>query len=199
MAADPHPERSELTTGLLLAAYSEGFFPMGDELGELDWHNPDPRAVFPLEDLRPNARFRRFLRNSGLRCTIDADLEKVMQSCATVHGDPQIPEEMIAAYTALHRLGHAHSVESWADEELVGGIYGVSIGAAFFGESMFSLVPNASKAAFFHLAVHLRECGFTLFDSQYLNDHTASLGAIEIPRSKFLKRLHSAVQRPTSF
>ena len=199
MADDPHPKASGLTTGLLLAAYSEGFFPMGDEEGQIEWHNPDPRAVFPLADLKPNARFRRFLRNSGLRCTIDADLEKVMQSCATVHGDTWITEEMIAAYTALHRLGHAHSVESWADAELVGGIYGVSIGAAFFGESMFSLVPNASKTAFFHLAEHLRECGFTLFDSQYLNDHTVSLGAIEIPRTVFLERLQDAIQRPATF
>lgn len=199
MAADPHEEGSGLTTGLLLNAYSEGYFPMGDEEQWIRFHNPDPRAVFPLEGLKPNTRFRRFLRNSRLRCTIDADFEKVMRHCATVHGDTWITEEMIAAYTALHRIGHAHSVETRAGDELVGGIYGVSIGAAFFGESMFSLVPNASKAAFHHLAEHLRQRRFTLFDTQYLNHHTASLGAIEIPRSDFLERLQDAIQRPTSF
>src|SRR5690606_16030704 len=105
----------------------------------------------------------------------------------------------IAAYTQLHRIGHAHSVETWADGDLVGGIYGVSIGAAFFGESMFSLVPNGSKAAFYHLAEHLRERGFTLFDSQYVNHHTASLGAIEIPGRDFLERLRDAIGRKVSF
>jgi leucyl/phenylalanyl-tRNA--protein transferase len=199
MAEGPHPERSVLTTGLLLAAYAEGFFPMGDEQGRTEWHNPDPRAIFPLDAIRPNARLRRFLRNSGMRCTTDADFENVMRHCATTHGDTWITEEMIAAYTALHRIGHAHSVETWDGDGLVGGIYGVSIGAAFFGESMFSLVPNASKAAFHHLTEHLRERGFTLFDSQYLNDHTASLGAIEIPRTDLLERLQDAIQRKVSF
>ncbi|HQV38018.1 MAG: leucyl/phenylalanyl-tRNA--protein transferase [Flavobacteriales bacterium] len=189
----------QLTADLLLAAYKQGFFPMGDELGELEWHSPDPRAVFPLEAIRPNARFLRFLRNSGLNCTRDTGFEKVMRYCATAHGDTWITEEMIAAYTALHRIGHAHSVETWEGDKLVGGTYGVSIGAAFFGESMFSLVPNASKAAFHHLADHLRAHGFTLFDSQYLNDHTASLGAIEIPRPDFLELLKDALQRPCTF
>ena len=119
-----------------------------------------------------------------------------MRHCATAHGDSWITEGMITAYTALHHIGHAHSVETWEGDELAGGIYGVSIGAAFFGESMFSLVPNASKAAFYHLTEHLRKCGFTLFDSQYLNDHTASLGAIEIPRTEFLNVLQDAIQRP---
>ncbi len=188
-----------LTAELLLAAYSNGYFPMGNEQGRLEWHSPDPRAIFPLEVVRPNTRFRRFLRNSGQRCTIDADFGVVMRHCATAHGDTWITEEMIGAYTALHRAGHAHSVETWEGDELVGGIYGVSIGAAFFGESMFSLVPNASKAAFYHLAEHLRESGFTLFDSQYLNDHTRMLGAIEIPRSEFLEVLQDAIQRPSLF
>lgn len=199
MTEGPHPERSGLTTGLLLAAYSEGFFPMGDEEGHLEWHNADPRAVFPLDAIRPNARFRRFLRNSGLHCTIDTGFEAVMRHCATEHGDSWITEEMIVAYTALHRIGHAHSVETWDGDKLVGGIYGVSIGAAYFGESMFSLEPNASKAAFYHLTEHLRDRGFILFDSQYLNDHTASLGAIEIPRSEFLEALRDAIEKPSSF
>lgn len=198
------PKRSSsgklrLTTDLLLAAYRQGFFPMGDELGEVEWHSPDPRAIFPLEAVRPNARFRRWLRNSGLHCTIDTAFEEVMRHCATEHGESWITEEMIAAYTALHRFGHAHSVETWDGPQLVGGIYGVSIGAAFFGESMFSLVPNASKAAFHHLAEHLRQHRFMLFDTQYLNPHTASLGAGEIPRWAFLELLLKAIERPPCF
>ena len=190
----PTPGKLRLTPDLLLAAYKQGFFPMGDEFGETEWHNPDPRAIFPLEKLKPNARFRRWLRGSGLHCTIDTDFEKVMRHCATAHGDSWITEDMITAYTALHRTGHAHSVETWDADELVGGIYGVSIGAAFFGESMFSLVPNASKAAFHHLVAHLQQCDFLLFDTQYINDHTASLGAIEIAKEKFCMILAQALK-----
>lgn len=172
---------------------------MGNKEGWIHWHNPDPRAIFPLEKLKPNARFLRFLRNNDLHCTVDVAFGKVMQQCATVHGDTWITGEMITAYSELHRTGHAHSVETWAGTELMGGIYGISIGGAFFGESMFSLVPNASKAAFYHLADHLRSKGFRLFDSQYLNDHTRTLGAIEVPRSVFTDMLKDAIQRSSSF
>ena len=196
---DPATDRPKLSAELLLAAYSQGFFPMADELGQINWHNPDPRAIFPLETTRPNARFRRWLRNSDLHCTIDADFEGVMRQCATVHGDSWITGEMIAAYTALQHIGHAHSVETWQGDTLVGGIYGVSIGAAFFGESMFSLVPNASKTAFHHLAENLRKHGFILFDSQYANDHTVTLGAVEIPRADFLELLNDATKWPSNF
>lgn len=195
----PAVEMLRPTPDLLLEAYGEGFFPMGDARGELEWHSPDPRAVFPLEAVRPNGRLRRWIRNSGLHGTVDARFVDVMRQCATVHGDTWITEGMIAAYTALHRIGHAHSVETWDGPRLVGGIYGVSIGAAFFGESMFSLVPNASKTAFHHLAEHLRQRGFMLFDTQYLNVHTASLGAVEIARADFMYLLAKAIGRPTAF
>ena len=173
-----------LTADLLLRAYQRGWFPMAHEDGELYWHDPDPRAIFPLEDLKPNARLQRTLRKAGFHCTYDQRFEEVMRSC----GDRQetwITEEMIAAYVDLHRQGHAHSVEVWRGDILAGGLYGVALGGAFFGESMYSRVPNASKAALHHLAEHLRQRGFTLFDSQYINDHTASLGAIEVPREIF--------------
>ena len=172
---------------------------MGDEDGGITWHDPDPRAIFPLETVRPNARFRRFQRNSDLHCTMDTAFEEVMRNCATTHGDTWITEGMVSAYTALHRLGNAHSAEVWQADVLVGGLYGVQIGAAFFGESMFSLVPNASKVAFHHLVDHLRDHGFLLFDTQYLNDHTASLGAIEMPRPVFKRILSKAVETPSSF
>lgn len=182
-----------LTPQLLLMAYRGGFFPMADGDGWIQWHCPDPRAIFPLADLRPNKRFLRFLRGSGLHCTTDAAFEDVMRQCATVHGDTWISEEMIAAYTALHRMGHAHSVETWSGDELVGGLYGVSIGAAFFGESMFSRKPNAGKAAFYHIVDHLRANDYTLFDTQYINEHTRSLGAEEVPREEFRRMLAEAV------
>lgn len=188
-----------LSTQLLLAAYRKGFFPMTDETGQVQWHCPDPRAIFPLGSLTPNTRLRRFLRGSGYAATMDTAFETVMEQCATVHGRSWISPAMVAAYTGLHRAGHAHSVETWLNGQLIGGIYGVAIGAAFFGESMFSLETNASKAAFHHLAAHLRNRGFQLFDTQYANPHTSALGAVEIPRREFLDRLAVAVIAPVSF
>ena len=187
-----------LTPQLLLAAYRRGFFPMADEAGMIQWHDPDPRAVFPLATTRPNARLRRLLRKSGFTITMDQAVEEVITNCATVHGDSWITPAIMHACSALHQQGHALSVETWRGHRLVGGIYGVAIGAAFFGESMFSLETNASKAAFFHLAEHLRQHDFRLFDTQYLNDHTASLGAVEIPRNRFMMELGSAVSSPCS-
>ena len=193
------PEELPLTADMLLFGYTHGCFPMGNEEGLVHWYDPDPRAIFPLESTRPNARFKRFLRNSGFNCSVDTAYERVMRNCATAHGDTWITEKMILAYTQLHRMGHAHSVETWAGQVLVGGIYGVSVGGAFFGESMFSLVPNASKIAFHHLAEHLRQRGFQLFDTQYLNNHTASLGAIEVPKTEFSTMLADALVQQVQF
>lgn len=195
----PVPAPDALTPQLLLAAYSQGYFPMGEEDGSIAWHHPDPRAIFPMDSIVPNARFARMLRASGMRCTLDEAFPLVMERCATVHGSPWITPEMVVAYTSLHRMGHAHSVETWLNDELVGGIYGVCIGGAFFGESMFSLRANASKAGFHHLVMHLRRNDFLLFDTQYINAHTASLGAVEIPRAVFLERLSQAIALSISF
>ena len=189
---------SLLSPDVLDRAYRRGIFPMTHDDGELYWHDPDPRAVFPLERTRPNARLRSFIRSHGYRCTMDRCFEEVMRACAD-RDSTWITEEMIAAYTALHRQGAAHSVETWRSGKLIGGIYGVSIGAAFFGESMFSHADNASKAAFHHLTAHLRDRGFLLFDSQYINDHTRSLGAIEMPRDAFRSLLALAVESPDLF
>ncbi len=188
-----------LSPQLLLAAYRKGYFPMADDDGAVHWHCPDPRAVFPLETIRPNIRLQRFLRKAGFELRVDTAFKEVMESCANLHGESWISPAMVEAYTGLHRAGHAHSVETWQNGNLIGGIYGVAIGAAFFGESMFSLKPNASKAAFFRLAEHLRQQRFLLFDTQYINDHTESLGAIEIPRKEFLRSLSFAVSAPASF
>jgi len=188
-----------LSPPLLLSAYGKGFFPMADEDGRIQWHHPDPRAVFPLDRIRPNQRLKRFLRSAGFTMRIDTAFHAVMECCATAHGESWISPAMVEAYTGLHRAGHAHCVETWLGERLVGGIYGVSIGAAFFGESMFSLHANASKAAFHHLADHLRQRGFQLFDTQYANAHTTSLGAVEIPRQEFLAALAKAAAAPVTF
>ncbi|MBX2983875.1 MAG: leucyl/phenylalanyl-tRNA--protein transferase [Flavobacteriales bacterium] len=185
------------TPQLLLGTYAQGIFPMADGDGTIQWYDPDPRAIFPLDAIAPNARFRRFLRNSDLRCTLDLAFEEVIGHCATVHGESWIDQRIIATYTALHFMGHAQSVETWQGEQLVGGLYGVSLGGAFFGESMFSLVPNGSKAAFYHLVEHLKERGFSLFDTQFLNAHTASLGAIEVPRKEFSTMLAKALRSPS--
>lgn len=188
-----------LTPELLLAAYSRGVFPMAHEDGALYWHDPDPRAVFALGDMRPNARSQRAFRQAAFRYTHDLRFEDVMRACAEGRESTWITEEMIGAYARLHKSGYAHSVEVWQDEELVGGIYGVSIGGAFFGESMFNRVSNASKAAFHELARHLKERGFTVFDSQYINEHTCSMGAREIPRDEFRKALRTAIQLKVHF
>lgn len=188
-----------LSPKFLLDAYRKGFFPMAGEDGAIEWHSPDPRAIIPLEAARPNARFLRLLRGSQFQMTMDTAFTNVMDHCATVHGESWISPAMVEAYTILHLEGHAHSVECWHENRMVGGIYGVSIGAAFFGESMFSLVPNASKAAFFRLAEHLRSRGFQLLDTQYANAHTVSLGAIEISRRSFLAALAQAAAIKASF
>jgi leucyl/phenylalanyl-tRNA---protein transferase len=187
-----------IPAALLLEAYRKGRFPMSHGREGIFLHDPDPRAIFPLADLKPNARLQRAMRSAGFRVTFDQRFEDVMRACAE-RAETWITEEMIAAYVALHGKGHAHSVEVWQDGTLVGGLYGVSVGTAFFGESMFSRVTNASKAAFHHLAEHLRQQGFTLFDSQYINDHTASLGAIEVPRALFRTMLAQALAHDADF
>ncbi|MCW5898322.1 MAG: leucyl/phenylalanyl-tRNA--protein transferase [Flavobacteriales bacterium] len=179
----------------LMSAYTSGRFPMCHEDGELYWHDPDPRAIFPLDQLRPNARLLRHIRKAGFRTTVDLDFSGVMRACAG-RPDTWIDDRIIASYAALHQAGHAHAVETWLGDRLVGGVYGVSIGQAFFGESMFSLVPNAGTAAFFALVRLLRDRGCLLFDTQYINDHTARLGATEVPRSTFRRMLAKAVQTP---
>lgn len=180
-----------LTAERLLSLYQGGRFPMHHGDG-LYIHDPDPRAVFQLEQIKPNARLQRYIRKHGYICTMNTAFEAVMRACAD-RPDRWISEEMVQAYTELYRAGHALSVEVWKHEELIGGLYGVAIGRAFFGESMFSAVTNASKAAFHHLADHLREKGYTLFDTQYINDHTRSLGAIEVTRAVFRRMLGAAL------
>ncbi len=181
-----------LSAELLLAAYGRGWFPMTHEDGEMYWHDPDPRAVFDLDTLAPNARLKRFFRNNGYGTTINQEFETVIRACAD-REERWINDEMIRAFTELHRRGFALSVETWQLGELIGGVYGVAVGKAFFGESMFSKRPNASKAAFHRLAEYLRTEGYILFDTQYINEHTRSLGAREIGRDQFRWKLVEAL------
>ncbi len=182
----------------LIKAYRTGMFPMCHDDGELYWHDPDPRAVFPLQDLEPDRRTARIIRSGRFVITRDADFAGVITCCAD--RDPTwIDERIKDSYIALHRAGHAHSVEAWKDGVLVGGIYGVAVGGAFFGESMFTRASNAGKVAFHALTTHLRTRGFVLFDSQYINDLTAQLGAVEIPRARFQQELKVAVTLDVTF
>ena len=183
---------------ILVKAYRKGLFPMCHEDGELYWHDPDPRAVFTLDTLEPDRRTARIIRSGRFTITRDKAFAEVIAACAE-REDTWIDERIKASYVALHRAGHAHSMEAWQDQELVGGIYGVAVGGAFFGESMFTRASNAGKVAFHALVAHLRERGFVLFDSEYIYDFTAQLGAVEHPRERFRQDLKAALRLPVTF
>jgi leucyl/phenylalanyl-tRNA--protein transferase len=185
---------ADLEPGTILAAYRAGLFPMPVE-GVLGWWSPDPRAVLPLDGLRISRSLRRSCRRFDIR--IDTACADVIVACA----DPARPNGWISdgirrAYTDLHRLGWVHSVEAWADGELVGGLYGVAVGGLFAGESMFHHRTDASKAALVALVSLLAGAGAALLDVQWGTPHLASLGVIEIPRAEYLARLADAVARP---
>ncbi len=177
---------------LLLHAYRSGIFPMAHDDGELYWHDPDPRAIFPLHELKPDKKTRQQLRSDRFKITIDRDLEFVIRACAD-REETWIDERIVQSFLELHRLGFAHSVEVWIESRIVGGIYGVSIGKAFFGESMFNSIGNMGKVAFHALVDLLKKNDFLLFDTQYINDFTAKLGAIEISRNEYQQRLAEAL------
>jgi leucyl/phenylalanyl-tRNA--protein transferase len=188
-------ENQPLTPSLLLFAYQTGWFPMADdETNEIYWHSPIRRAIFPLSEDGLKTTLKKAYKKSEWSFTINSAFSDVIQQCAK-RKDTWISQDIIMTYTELHNQGFAHSVETYHEGNLIGGLYGVSIGSAFFGESMFSLQSNASKLAFVHLYNHLIHQGFTLLDSQYINDHTLSLGAKTISRSQYLQMLSEAVQK----
>jgi len=189
----------DLVPEILLSAYSQGIFPWFDDDQPILWWSPDPRMVIELDAFEPSRSLRKLLRRGGFTFSLDTSFAQVIQSCAAPRNDDAgtwITGEMQNAYTALHDLGFAHSVEVWQDGALVGGLYGVAIGKQFFGESMFSKVSNASKAALSTLAKQLRRWDFALVDCQVANPHLESLGAVEIARSDFLNRIAAACSRP---
>ena len=184
---------------LLLDAYRHGIFPWPVE-DEVYWWSPDPRAVIPLDGLRISRSLRHTLRSGRFRCTVDQAFRAVMAGCATDRDEESwITPAYMEGYGRLHDLGAAHSVEVWSGEELVGGLYGVTVGGAFTGESMFHRRPDASKVALVALRDHLVERGFGLLDAQLPTDHLATMGAVTIPRSEFLDRLAEVVDLPVTF
>jgi leucyl/phenylalanyl-tRNA--protein transferase len=193
-----------LTPELLIQAYSVGIFPMaesGDD-DEIFWVDPDPRGILPLDAFHVPKRLRRTVRQDLFRVACDTAFADVVESCAEPAADRPstwINDEIVRLYVGLHRMGAAHSVEVWAGEELVGGLYGVAIGGAFFGESMFSRVTDASKVALVHLVARLRLGGFRLLDTQFVTEHLRRFGAIEIPRTEYRRRLTGALRAKAHF
>jgi leucyl/phenylalanyl-tRNA--protein transferase len=191
----------DLSPRRLLAAYAAGIFPWFDERSPILWWSPDPRLVLEPAELHVSRSLARTLRRGRFRVTADTAFERVIRRCSAADRPGQrgtwITPEMIDAYAALHRLGYAHSFEAWDGEALAGGLYGVSLGSAFFGESMFADQPDASKVAFATAVELLRGRGVTLVDCQVRTEHLLSLGAKEIPRSRFLARLAEALRAPT--
>jgi leucyl/phenylalanyl-tRNA--protein transferase len=190
----------DLSAPRLLLAYRNGIFPW--TVDPITWWSPDPRAVFELNQFHVPRSLAKFLQRRPFAITYDQAFGRVMEGCAAPalgRDSSWITPEFIEAYTRLHEQGHAHSVECWQGDVLIGGIYGVSIGGFFAGESMFHRVTNASKVALYHLVEHLRERGFALFDIQMVTSATQRLGAVEIPRVEYLKRLGAATELKCSF
>jgi leucyl/phenylalanyl-tRNA---protein transferase len=183
---------------LLLQGYRLGVFPMAMEDDSIAWFSPDPRAIMPLESFHVPHDLRRLARKDVFEIKIDNSFGEVIRGCAK-RKDTWINREIIESYEQLYDLGYAHSVEAWSKNKLAGGLYGVTVGGAFFGESMFHRVRDASKIALVGLVDHLRARKFALLDTQWLTPHLQQFGAIEIPRSQYLKMLRRAVELPRKF
>jgi leucyl/phenylalanyl-tRNA--protein transferase len=186
----------DLSSARLLEAYRHGIFPWFSEGEPILWWSPDPRMVLFPEEFKVSHSLCKTLRNGRHEVRFDSAFERVMRACAAPREGASgtwIHEEMIAAYCELHRMGYAHSVETWMDGELVGGLYGMALGRMFYGESMFSLRSDASKIALAHLAAQLKKWNFGMIDCQMNTPHLASLGACEIPRKEFIVRVQDLI------
>lgn len=189
---------SEINPEFLLQAYQMGIFPMAMEGGEIGWFSPDPRGVIPLGGFHAPKSLVRVVRSERFELRLNSAFAEVLDGCAD-RSETWIDETVRSSYLALHARGHAHSVECWRGGELAGGLYGVSIGGAFFGESMFSRERDASKVALVHLVRRLRGRGFGLLDTQWTTPHLRRFGAVDIPKSDYMRRLHSALRRDVTF
>ncbi|HUI31840.1 MAG TPA: leucyl/phenylalanyl-tRNA--protein transferase [Candidatus Acidoferrales bacterium] len=187
-----------ISPNILLGAYSMGYFPMADDDGKISWYSPDPRTIIPLENFNIPRSTKQLINKQIFKIGIDTNFESVIKGCAN-REETWISDEIIESYMELHRLGFAHSIESIDGSEIAGGLYGVALGTAFFGESMFSLKSGASKVALAFLITHLSENGFSLLDTQYATPHLETFGAIEIPKKKYIQMLHKAVAKKTNF
>lgn len=195
-----HGTADEITPDILLRAYAMGIFPMSDgrDDPEIHWVDPRRRGILPLDSFHISRSLAKRIRSGGYRVTVDTAFEAVVEACAD-RGETWISQRIQRLYLALHRLGAAHSLEVWEGEDLVGGVYGVTLGAAFFGESMFSRRTDASKVALAHAVHRLRAGGFRLFDTQFLTPHLASLGGKEIPRAEYHRLLAEALEANAEF
>jgi leucyl/phenylalanyl-tRNA---protein transferase len=197
-------EMLELTPDVLLRAYAQGVFPMAEDRDdpEIFWVDPRMRGIIPLDQFHAPKRLARTVRSGKYTVTYDSDFEATMEGCAESTNDRSktwINDRIISLYTALHRMGYAHSIECRFDGELVGGLYGLSLGGAFFGESMFSRARDASKVALVHLIARLRGGGYTLLDTQFITDHLLQFGAAEITRDKYRRLLSNALKVDAHF
>lgn len=186
-----------MTPHLLLNAYSQGIFPMADRDGTIYWYDPDPRAILPLDTFHVPRSLARTIRRGNFEIRVDTAFRTVMEACAEPAPDREVTwinSEFIDAYCELHQLGFAHSVETWMEGQLAGGLYGVSLGGLFAGESMFSRVTDSSKIALVYLVERLRTQGFCLLDTQFMTEHLKRFGAIEIPRREYKARLSQALK-----
>jgi len=193
-----------IPSDLLLAAYASGWFPMADDEGQLSWYSPDPRGIIPLDAFHASSRLMRVVRRGAFRIAVNTAFGEVIRACAEAERDAGdtgtwISEEIIESYVALHELGYAHSVEAWSGDRLVGGLYGVALGGAFFGESMFHRATDASKVALVALVDRLRSRGFALLDTQWVTAHLEQFAATEIPRSEYLRMLDASLRIDASF
>jgi leucyl/phenylalanyl-tRNA--protein transferase len=201
MAHDMYrPAPPPLSPALMLRAYAAGIFPMSEGADDpaLFWVDPERRGIFPLDGFHVSRSLARRIRRGGFEVRVDTDFAATVEGCAA-REPTWINAEIYRCYMALHAAGRAHSVEVWQDGTLAGGVFGVAIGGAFFGESMFSRRTDASKIALAHLVARLRHGGFSLFDTQFVTDHLESLGAIEVPRAHYREMLRDALSSEADF
>jgi leucyl/phenylalanyl-tRNA--protein transferase len=187
---------------VVLSAYHSGYFPMAESRsGPISWYSPDPRAIIPLEGFNVPRSLRREMRRSACTITVDRAFDQVIRECAEGRfpDGTWISGDIIRVYTELHGMGVAHSVETWLEGKLVGGLYGLALGGAFFGESMFSRIPNASKFALVSLVERLHTRGYRLLDTQIMNEHMRQFGAVDIPRDRYLFLLSGALSLAVRF
>ncbi len=193
-----------IASEVLVSAYANGWFPMAVENEDIRWYSPDPRGILPLDDFHIPKRLARVVRQGTFRIEFNRDFEAVIRACAEAARDADDPGTWISddirdSYCALHRAGLAHSIEAWQDNRLVGGLYGVSLRGAFFGESMFHLVTDASKVALVALVARLSARGYRLLDIQWVTGHLEQFGGIEIPRRTYLRLLQEALEVDCEF
>ncbi len=188
----------EFTPEGVIRAYCMGVFPMGSKRGGISWYSPDPRCIIDMQNFHVSSRLLRKVRQGVFEMKVNHDWDQVIRKCGA-RKDVWITEEIIDMYTQLHSMGLAHSVEAYYEGKLAGGLYGLSLGGAFMGESMFHEVTDASKVSLVYLVNRLLERGFTLLDTQYRTEHLSKFSAVEVPREEYLRRLMAALNQHCSF